>query len=521
MEISPAASKDVSDDRDPNAASFPSRSDARPGRRGRAKRRPNLWAEPAERAGKRRVDSDEDDDSGSERAPARGGDLFQLYLHQMTEIRLLPRDEELWLAKQIDHHRKRLRAKLYESPVALAEILPILEGLEEGSLVPARVVALDDPRELKAILPKAIDCVRRILRDSRHARPAFRTRRQRQCAGLLERLGIDLRKLIPMVHRLDDLSRRFDELEGLLDTSRRSSPPAGEREALGAEYDRIRQATRKTPEALRDWMRELKVHLAHYHHRKGMLVSANLRLVVSVAKKYVNRGLSLPDLVQEGNTGLMRAADKFQYSRGFKFSTYAIWWIQQAILRALADFSRTIRLPAHAVEDIQRFHAAVSTLAQQKGRVPSLEAAAEEAGLSHSAVRSLMKFSRRPVSLDEPLADGEQDAIRELVGDTRSPSPGASTWKETVRERVDRLLDTLNPREQEILRIRYGIDGRTPCTLEQLGRKFHLSRERIRQLERQAILKLKQRGDLAALKDALARPSSPLSLHAPRHMSLN
>src|SRR5439155_1599386 len=229
----------------------------------------------------------------------------------------------------------------------------------------------------------------------------------------------------------------------------------------------------------------------------------------------------LPDLVQEGNTGLMRAADKFQYRRGFKFSTYAIWWIQQAVLRALADFSRTIRLPAHAVEDIQKFHAAFSALAQETGRAPSLEAAAEEAGLSHASVRSLMKFARRPVSLDDPLADGEQDSVRDLVGDTRSPSPGDSTWKETVRERLDRLLDTLNPREQEILRIRYGIDGRTPCTLEQLGHRFHLSRERIRQLERQAILKLKQRGDLAVLKEALSKPASPLSLHTPRHMSWN
>ena len=480
--------------------------------------RPPAAATAVSRGRKRIDDGDEESESGgssSERGETRGGDLFQLYLHQMTEIRLLPRDEELWLAKQIDLHRKRLRAKLYESPFALSEILPVLEGLENGSLIPARVISLDDPREIKETLPRAIDSVRRLLKNG-----GFLVRRQRDCTTLLERLGLDLRRLIPLVHRLAEMSRRYDELERVVDGTRRPSRTPDQSTPAG-EFEHLRAVTGMTPEALRRWVRELQTHLAHYHQRKGMLVSANLRLVVSVAKKYVNRGLSLPDLVQEGNTGLMRAADKFQYTRGFKFSTYAIWWIQQAILRALADFSRTIRLPAHAVEDIQKVHAATSALAQETGRVPSLEAAAEEAGLSHSAVRSLMKFSRRPVSLDEPLAEGEQDSVRELVGDTRSPSPGASTWKDTVRERVDRLLDTLNPREQEILRIRYGMDGRTPCTLEQLGRRFHLSRERIRQLERQAILKLKQRGDLAALREALARPSSPLSLHAPRHMSLN
>jgi RNA polymerase primary sigma factor len=509
--------KDLPEDKEVVTLPFP----AAAGRGLRRQGRP-AWSadEPARK--KKKADADGDEESEvpgpASRGESRGGDLFQLYLHQMTEIRLIPREEELWLAKQIDHHRKRLRAKLYESPVALAEILPLLEALEDGSLIPARLVSLDDPRVLKETLPRALDAVRRLLKGGS---AAFRSRRQRQCTLLLERLGLDLRKLIPMVHRLVEMSRRYDELERLLDSVRRPAMSTGDRSTLIDEYDRIRGLTMKSPEAMRQWIAELRTHLAHYHQRKGMLVGANLRLVVSVAKKYVNRGLSLPDLVQEGNTGLLRAADKFQYTRGFKFSTYAIWWIQQAILRALADFSRTIRLPAHAVEDIQKVHAAVSALSQQTGRAVTLEAAADQAGLSHTAVRSLMKFSRRPVSLDEPLSEGEQDAVRELVGDTRSPSPSASTWKETVRERLDRLLDTLNPREQEILRIRYGIDGRTPCTLEQLGRRFHLSRERIRQLERQAIMKLKQRGDLAALKDALARPSSPLSLHAPRHMSLN
>lgn len=514
METSRAMTKDLPEDKDAAPLPFPLLAESRAHRR----RVRSLGAADGHDRGRKRADADgEEDLEPAPRRESRGGDLFQLYLHQMTEIRLLPRDEELWLAKQIDHHRKRLRARLYESPIALAEILPLLEGLENGSLIPARVVSLDDPRVLKDTLPRAIESVRRLLKEGA---AAFRTRRQRQCTTLLERLGLDLRRLIPMVHRLADMSRRFDELERRL-ASRRTAIAPQDRAALTDEYERIRRATAKSPDSLRRWVAELRTHLGHYHQRKGMLVSANLRLVVSVAKRYVNRGLSLPDLVQEGNTGLLRAADKFQYSRGFKFSTYAIWWIQQAILRALADFSRTIRLPAHAVEDIQKVHAATSALAQETGRVPTLEAAADEAGLSHSSVRSLMKFARRPVSLDEPLSEGEQDSVRELVGDSRSPSPGASTWKDTVRERLARLLDTLNPREQEILRIRYGIDGRTPCTLEQLGRRFHLSRERIRQLERQAILKLKQRGDLAALREALARPSSPLALHAPRQMSMN
>ena len=483
----------------------------------------SFWSDPEDSRRRKRADgeADEEETAAEEREGSRGGDLFQLYLHQMTEIRLLPREEELWLAKQIDLHRKRLRVKLYESPLALAEILPLLEGLDEGSLIPARIVALDDPGALRTTVTAAIDAVRGVLRDGGRSRAKLQLKRQRRCTLLLEKLGFDLRRIIPIVRRMEEMSRRYDELERMLAPDRRSALAMDQRSARSLELERIRRSTMKSPEALRRWVTELQTHLAHYHQRKGMLVSANLRLVVSVAKKYINRGLSLPDLVQEGNTGLLRAADKFQSQRGFKFSTYAIWWIQQAILRALADSSRTIRLPAHAVEDIQRFHVATSALAQANGRTPSVEAAAEEAGLSPTAARSLLKFSRRPVSLDEPLAEGEQDSVRELVGDNRSPSPGTSTWKETVRERLDRLLDTLNPREQEILRIRYGIDGRTPCTLEQLGRKFRLSRERIRQLERQAILKLKQRSDLAALREAMAKPSSPLSLHAPRTMSMN
>jgi len=330
-------------------------------------------------------------------------------------------------------------------------------------------------------------------------------------------VGIDLRKLIPFIHRQQELSRRYDRLERTLAASRHRLP-VGKRAALSKESERIRKETLKSPEGLRRWTQELGLDLARYHQCTGMLVSANLRLVVSVAARYLNRGIPLPDMVQEGNRGLMRAAEKYQHQRGFRFSTYAIWWIQQGILRGIADFSRMIRLPDHAAKDLQRLQAASGAMAQQAGRAPSLEAAAEEAGLPLSAIR-LTKVSRRPLSLDELLGP-EDDSGRDFISDARIPSPGASVLNETVRERLHRVLDTLSPREQEIIRIRYGIDGRTPCTLVQLGRRFRISRERIRQLQRQALLKLKQHHELVALQEALEHRFSPLSLHTPRHVGV-
>lgn len=468
----------------------------------------------------RKEDIEESDESTGESEKGSGsGDLFQVYLKQITSIRLLSKEAELELAKKIDLHRRRARRKLFESPLALTEIAAILKGIEQRALIPARYLAIESPQDLRRLLPRAVQAVRSVLNEVRRARVGTPPRRIHKCVAILESLGIDLKKLVPIIQHLSEVSRRYDELDTLLRAGAVLS--RADRLSLEEEYDGIRRMTLKTPQDFHRWVRELESHMAHFNLRKGELVSANLRLVVSIAKKYVRRGISFLDLVQEGNTGLMRAADKFQYTRGFKFSTYAIWWIQQAIFRAIADFSRTIRLPVHATEEIQRYCSAANTLAQENGYSPSVGSAAEQAGLSESWVAALMKFTRRPLSLDEPVGEGETDPVRQLVADTRAVSPAASTYHEMLRERVDRVLRTLKPREEEILRIRYGLGGRTPCTLEQLARKFNLSRERVRQLERAAMHKLRQEGELSAIQESLAKPGSPLAVHAPRSMMLN
>jgi RNA polymerase primary sigma factor len=457
------------------------------------------------------------DPSSLKQGGSPAGDLIRLYLRELSVIPLIAREEEVALAKKIDHHRKRLRARLYGSTQALAQILPIVEGLSEGNLNVAGKAALVSPGELEETFRKTIQSIKRTLRNSGQGRPD--TRVPRGCILLLTRLGIDLRKLMPLISRQNELSRRYDQLERLLGRAKRDRLSAEEdKSVLRQEYERIRKETLKSPRELRRWVEHLNLDLARYHQSKGKLVSANLRLVVSVAKRYRNRGLSFPDLVQEGNTGLMRAADKFQHHRGFRFSTYAIWWIQQGILRGIADSSRTIRLPPNAVEELRKLHAASCALAQESGRAPTLEAAAEEAGLSCSAIR-LMSFSHRTLSLDEPVSAEKGDCARDFVSDARTPSPDASTLKTSVLEVLDRALNLLSPREQEILRIRYGIDGRTPRNLEQLGQQFNLSRERVRQLEHGAILKLQQRGDLVILREALRNSSSLLALHVPSHLS--
>jgi RNA polymerase primary sigma factor len=229
---------------------------------------------------------------------------------------------------------------------------------------------------------------------------------------------------------------------------------------------------------------------AQYDAAKRRLSAGNLRLVVSIAKKYRNRGLSFLDLIQEGNTGLMRAVDKFQYRRGFKFSTYATWWIRQAITRAIAEQSRTIRVPVHMIETLGKVRAASRRFFQRRGKEPSLEEMALEAGLSLQEIETLLQINREPLSLDQPITDHDESFFGEFLEDYREVDPLQEMHQEMLKHRINEALAGLTYREREILRLRYGLSDGYAYTLEEVGKIFSVTRERVRQIEAKAVRKL-------------------------------
>jgi len=437
-------------------------------------------------------------------------DPVRMYLTQMGEIPLLSRDEEIFLAKRIELTRKQFRRKVLASDEAIASALSILRQVESGELPFDRTMKIcisenlakntiiDRTPENLATAEKLLDGNRddydRLAseRSEKHQdalRRRMRARRQK-CVQLLEELSLRTSKIQGVMKKLIGIQQKQSEIARRLEEIGSGPEEDAEADTLREELAGFERLTGETADDLKKRVLRIQQCFAEYEEAKRNLSGGNLRLVVSIAKKYRNRGLSFLDLIQEGNTGLMRAVDKYEYRRGYKFSTYATWWIRQAITRAIADQARTIRIPVHMIETMSKLRNISKQFLQEVGREPTLEELADEADLPLAEVRRVMKISRHPISLDRPVGESEDSYFGDFIEDDTVESPVTAATQEMLKSKIDHVLKTLTYREREIIKLRYGIgDGQT-YTLEEVGRIFRVTRERVRQIEAKAIRKL-------------------------------
>jgi RNA polymerase primary sigma factor len=321
--------------------------------------------------------------------------------------------------------------------------------------------------------------------------PLKRIRRnKRKVATLLEELSLRTSRIQPIKNKLHGICGKMHQLEQTITGGPNDDITVDDINTMRQELTGLTELVMETPKQLNKRLYSLDRVFSQYENTKRTLSSANLRLVVSIAKKYRNRGLSFLDLIQEGNTGLMRAVDKYEYRRGYKFSTYATWWIRQAITRAIADHARTIRIPVHMIETMSRLRTAGKVLHQKLGREATVEEIAEEAEMSIEEARRVLKISKHPISLDRPIGESEDSYFGDFIEDDDIDSPVASATQEMLKDRIDVVLKTLSYREREIIKLRYGIGDGYTYTLEEVGRIFKVTRERVRQVEAKAIRKL-------------------------------
>jgi RNA polymerase primary sigma factor len=443
--------------------------------------------------------------------PQGSSDPIRMYLSQMANIPLLTRDEEIRLAKKIELTRKRFRRNLLRSFSALEATVKTLERVHSGELPFDRTIKVSlterlTKEQVQARMPHNLPLLRDLMTAQQEdfalltrrsatveEKAAARTRyirRREKMLVLVEELSLRTRRVQPLVRQLEETSRRMDELRRAIAELRRTEAASDKIASVRHELRELMRRTLESPASLRRRSRQLRGQFKEFEDVKRELSSGNLRLVVSIAKKYRNRGLSFLDLIQEGNTGLMRAVDKYEYRRGFKFSTYATWWIRQAITRAIADQARTIRIPVHMIDVLMKLRNAAKKLVQEMGREPTTEETAVAAGVTLEETERVLDIGRHPISLDRPIGEGEDGCFGEFVQDTGTEAPHKLANNGLLRERIEELLKTLTYREREIIRLRYGLADGYSYTLEEVGRIFKVTRERVRQIEAKAVAKL-------------------------------
>ena len=437
-------------------------------------------------------------------------DPIRMYLTQMGRIPLLTRTSEIALARKIEIARMGFRRTMLQCFYCARNSVELLQQVHDGSMSFDRTLkagtALHQTKSvIKKRLPENIRTVDKLLamnqdlfKRSLSGLPKSETdaamkqirRGKRKIATLLEELSLRTSRIQPMKNKLQGICNKMHQLQKMIEAGPEGDIAAEDIDAMKQELAGLQDLVMETPEQLAKRLTALDNVFGQYEQTKRLLSSANLRLVVSIAKKYRNRGLSFLDLIQEGNTGLMRAVDKYEYRRGYKFSTYATWWIRQAITRAIADHARTIRIPVHMIETMSRLRTAGKVLHQKLGREATIEEIAEEAEMTVAETRRVLKISKHPISLDRPIGESEDSYFGDFIEDNEIASPVASATQEMLRDRIDVVLKTLSYREREIIKLRYGIGDGYTYTLEEVGRIFKVTRERVRQVEAKAIRKL-------------------------------